>query len=223
MQPGTLRALEFDRVVSVVRSLAVTPTGDDRLAELHPLIDAAEVSALQRATTEGTRFLADRPGFPLRAPADLDAILEALAVNGRALESLRLIALASYLESIEQSRDVVATLGDSFPVLRRLVEVVASFTREIADVRRKIDTSGDVMDDASPALARIRERLRKQRASLRTTLESFLRGRETAKYLQEQVVTDRNGRLCAHRARRAPVGRARHRARGLCQRRQPLS
>jgi DNA mismatch repair protein MutS2 len=194
MQPGTLRALEFDRVVSVVRSLAVTPTGDDRLAELHPLIDAAEVSALQRATTEGTRFLADRPGFPLRAPADLDAILEALAVNGRALESLRLIALASYLESIEQSRDVVATLGDSFPVLRRLVEVVASFTREIADVRRKIDTSGDVMDDASPALARIRERLRKQRASLRTTLESFLRGRETAKYLQEQVVTDRNGR-----------------------------
>jgi len=194
MQPGTLRALEFDRVVSVVRSLAVTPTGDERLAELHPSIDAAEISALQRATTEGTRFLADRPGFPLRAPTDLDGILEALAVDGRALESLRLIALASYLESIEQSRDVVATLGDSFPVLRRLVEAVASFAREIADVRRKIDLSGDVMDDASPALASIRERLRTQRARLRTTLESFLHGRETAKYLQEQVVTDRNGR-----------------------------
>ena len=194
MHAGTLRALEFDRIVSVVSGLAVTPTGHDRLAELHPSTDAAEIFAAQRATTEGTRFLADHPGFPLRAPADLDAILDALAVDGRALEPLRLIALADYLESVEQSGSVVAKLGDPFPVLRGLVEAVASFKGEIADVRRKIDASGEVADDATPALAGIRERLRKQRARLRTTLESFLRGRDTAKYLQEQVVTDRNGR-----------------------------
>ncbi|MBF8299930.1 MAG: mutS2, partial [Acidobacteria bacterium] len=153
-----------------------------------------EIAAAQRATTEGTRFLAAHPGFPLRAPADLDAILEALAVDGRALEPLRLIALADYLESVEQSRSVVVKLGDPFPVLRALVEAVASFKGEIADVRRKIDASGEVADEASPALAGIRDRLRKQRARLRTTLESFLRGRDTAKYLQDQVVTDRNGR-----------------------------
>ena len=194
MHPGTLRALEFDRIVSVVRGLTVTPTGDDRLAGLHPSTDAAEIAAAQRATTEGTRFLADRPGFPLRAPTDLNAILEAMAVDGRTLEPLRLIALADFLESVEQSRDLVATLGDTFPVLRTLVEAVTSFAGEIADVRRKIDSSGEVADDATPALASIRERLRKQRARLRTTLESFLRGRDTAKYLQEQVVTDRNGR-----------------------------
>ena len=40
----------------------------------------------------------------------------------------------------------------------------------------------------------IRERLRKQRTRLRGTLESYLRGKDTAKYLQEQVVTERNGR-----------------------------
>ena len=194
MHPGTLRALEFDRIVSVVRGLAVTPTGDDRLAKLHPSTSAEEIAAEQRATTEGTRFLADHPGFPLRAPTDLDAILEAVAVDGRALEPLRLLALADFLESVEQSRDVVAKLGGTFPVLRTLVEAVASFEGEIADVRRKIDTSGDVADTTTPTLAGIRERLRKQRARLRTTLESFLRGRDTAKYLQEQVVTDRNGR-----------------------------
>ena len=194
MHPGTLRALEFDRIVSVVRSLAVTPTGGARLAELHPSTSAAEIAAAQRATTEGTRFLADHPGFPLRAPTDLDAILGALSVGGHALEPLRLIALADYLESVGRSRDVVAALGDTFPILRRLVEAVASFTGEIADVRRTIDAAGEVADDATPALAGIRERLRKQRARLRTTLESFLRGRDTAKYLQEQVVTDRNGR-----------------------------
>ncbi len=40
----------------------------------------------------------------------------------------------------------------------------------------------------------IRERLRKQRTRLRGTLESYLRGKDTAKYLQDQVVTERNGR-----------------------------
>jgi DNA mismatch repair protein MutS2 len=194
MHAGALRALEFDRIVTVVSGLAVTPTGEARLAELTPAVDAARVIALQRATTEGTRFLADHPGFPLRAPSDLDAILDALSVEGRALEALRLLKLGDYLESIEQSRQAIRRVGSAFPILSQQVDAVASFAGEIADVRRKIEPSGDVADNASPALAQIRDRLRRQKQRLRSTLDSFLRGRETAKYLQEQVVTDRNGR-----------------------------
>jgi DNA mismatch repair protein MutS2 len=194
MHPGALKALEFDRIVSVVTGLALTPTGAAKLAQLRPLTDPGRVMAAQRATTEGARFLADNPGFPLRAPSDLEAILDALGIEGRPLEPIRLLGLADYLESIEQSRSAVAKLGSSFPILTTLVEGVASFKGEIADVRRKIDSSGDVADNASPTLAGIRDRLRRQRARLRSTLESFLRGRDTAKYLQEQVVTDRNGR-----------------------------
>src|SRR5688572_28293 len=194
MHAGALRALEFDRIVSVVAGLAVTSTGQERLAELQPMTDAAAVARAQRATTEGTRFLADHPGFPLRPPSDLDEIISALAVDGRALEPLRLLGVADYLESIEQTRGAVRKVGDSFPLLNGMVETVASFKGEIADVRRKIEPSGEVADHASPALASIRERLRKQKARLRSTLDTFLRGRETSKYLQEQVVTDRNGR-----------------------------
>jgi len=194
VNPGTLRSLEFDRIVAAVAELAVTPTGRDRLLELEPLTDVSPVVAAQKATSEGTRFLADSPGFPLRAPSDLESILDALGVEGRPLEAARLLALADYLESIEHSRTAVRNATTMFPILRELVERVASFKGEIADVRKKIDPSGDINDHASPALAGIRERLRRQRAKLRTTLESFLRGRDTAKYLQEQVVTDRNGR-----------------------------
>ena len=194
MHAGALRALEFDRIVAVVAGLSVTPTGHDRLAELEPLINASAVAQAQRATTEGTRFLADHPGFPLRAPSDLDAIITALGVEGRALEPLRLVGLADYLESIEQTRAAVRGVAPSFPLLTALVDTIASFRTEIADVRRKIEPSGEVADNASPALASIRERLRRQKSRLRSTLDSFLRGRETSKYLQEQVVTDRNGR-----------------------------
>src|SRR3954447_10055284 len=107
MNPNTLRALEFDRIVSAVVDLAVTPTGRDRLADLRPLTDAGAVVAAQKATSEGARFLGDHPGFPLRAPSDLEAIIEGLNVEGRALEPTRLLGLADYLESIEHSRNAV--------------------------------------------------------------------------------------------------------------------
>ena len=194
MHPGALRALEFDRIVSVVAGLAVTPTGHERLVELEPMTDASAITRAQRATSEGTRFLADHPGFPLRAPSDLETIIRALEIEGRALEPLRLFGLADYLESIEQTRGAVRSTGASLPLLSGLVDGIASFKAEIADVRHKIEPSGEVADHASPALASIRAQLRKQKTRLRTTLDSFLRGRETSKYLQEQVVTDRNGR-----------------------------
>jgi DNA mismatch repair protein MutS2 len=51
-----------------------------------------------------------------------------------------------------------------------------------------------VTDRASSALKDIREALRRQRAKLRSSLDALAKGRDTAKYLQDQIVTDRNGR-----------------------------
>src|SRR5258705_3402799 len=141
MTPGTLRTLEFDRIVEAVADLAVTPTGHEQLADLEPLTDVAQVVAAQKATSEGARFLADHPGFPLRAPSDLEAIIDALGVEGRPLEAQRLVALADYLESIEHSRAAVRNATTLYPILRELVERIASFKREIADVSKKSDPS----------------------------------------------------------------------------------
>jgi len=191
---GALRALEFARVVSVLETLAVTPPGRRALGAIAPLTTTSAVVTAQRATSEGVRFLTGHPGFPLRAPSELDDILGGLGVEGRALEPAHLLALSDYLESVEQCRTVLRASTGQFPILERVVGPVASFKSEVADVRRKIDSSGDVADNATPALSSIRNRLRAQRGRLRSTLESFIRGRETAKYLQDQVVTDRNGR-----------------------------
>src|SRR5205814_3635667 len=80
------------------------------------------------------------------------------------------------------------------PLVEQVAAGAAAFSREIAQVCEKIDSTGEVVDHASPELRLIRDRLRKQKTRLRGTLESYLRGKETAKYLQEQVVTERNGR-----------------------------
>src|SRR5262249_9995289 len=194
MQPSALRALEFDRIVDAVAGLAVTPMGADRLARLAPSTDPHRVAQLLAATSESLRYLQANGAFPLRATADLPHILSALAVEGRPLEPARLLAFAAFLESIDETRAAIRRAPGSFPLLEAAVASAASFKGEAAQTREKIDPAGEVLDTASPELRLIRDRLRKQRSRLRTTLESYLRGKETAKYLQDQVVTERNGR-----------------------------
>ena len=192
MNAGALRALEFDRIVEAVARFALTPFGAARLARLQPQTDAAAVAAALAATSETVRFLGDAQ-IALQAPADLEATLDALGVEGRALEPLQLVALASFLASVDATAAAIRR-GRGLAVLRTIADSAAAFDHETADIRRKIDPAGEVVDDASPELRAVRDRLRKQRARLRGTLESYLRGKDTSKYLQQQVVTDRNGR-----------------------------
>jgi DNA mismatch repair protein MutS2 len=194
MQTGALRALEFDRIVESVRGLATTPMGQGRLTHLAPSSDPQKVAHLLAATTETAHYIAKNGLFPLHASPDLPQILDTLAVHGRALEPGRLLSFASFLDSIEDTRVAIRRVASACPLLDQASATAASFKGEIAQTRDKIDPSGDVVDHASPELRIIRERLRKQRSRLRGTLESYLRGKETAKYLQEQVVTERNGR-----------------------------
>src|SRR4051794_5578987 len=195
MQPNALKALEFDRIADAVTGFALTPMGAERLAALRPSIEPQQVAHWQAATTETVRFITAHSVFPLRASSELPQILGALAVEGRALESLRLIALSTFLDSVDDARAGIRRAPGSFPLLEAASSAAASFKSETAQVREKIDPSGEVVDHASPELRVIRDRLRKQKSRLRTTLESYLRGKDTAKYLQDQVVSERNGRF----------------------------
>jgi len=192
IRDATLRALEFPAIVDVVAGMALTPMGAARLEALRPATDEARVREAQRATSEGVAFL-DDGDFALRAPEGVGEALEAVALAGAILEPLQLRAVADFLDSVAATRRAIAERDGDFPILAGLAAGVAAFTAESAAVRRAIDPAGEVTDAASPELASIRDRLRKQRTKLRGSLDAFLKGRES-KYLQEQVVTDRHGR-----------------------------
>ncbi|MFN8062038.1 MAG: Smr/MutS family protein [Vicinamibacterales bacterium] len=190
------KALEFDRILAVLSQFAVTPLGRNAAAELEPQTDPAAIRRDLALTLEMVRLLDASSGLPLRASDDLPAALDALGIEGRALEAVRLLALADCVESIERSAHLIRREDPRAPtpLLRELAGRVASFAPEVARVRRAIDAGGEVLDDASADLKSVRERLRRQRSRLRSALESYLRSKDTSKYLQEQVVTDRNGR-----------------------------
>ncbi len=196
MHEGTLQALEFDRVAAAVRSLALTPLGATALGRLAPATDAGRVAAALAATSEGVAYLDANAPFGLDAPADLEQTVAALAVEGRVVEPLQLVGLARFLASMDAVCAAFRNAaGGPYPALGAVIGAAESFEREIRAVRAAIDPEGEVLDDASPRLRTLRERLRRQRNRLRGTLESYLRGRDTAKYLQERVVTERGGRF----------------------------
>ena len=196
MNDGTLQALEFDRIVTAVRSLALTPLGATALERLAPATDAGGVAAALAATSEGLAYIDANAPFGLDAPADLEQTVAALAVEGRVVEPLQLVGLARFLASMDAVCAAFgAAAGGPYPTLEAVVGAVQSFEREVQAIRAAINPEGEVLDDASPKLRTLRERLRRQRNRLRGTLESYLRGRDTAKYLQERVVTERGGRF----------------------------
>jgi DNA mismatch repair protein MutS2 len=190
-----VRSLEFDEIVHRVVDHALTPLGAQALARLEPDTDREKVTHALASTAETTAYLENNALFPLRAASDLVETLKALDVQGRPLDPLPLRSLADFVDSVEQARASVRQAAGQFPILTAIVSRVSSFKSEIAAVRRAVDPSGEVLDDASAELRAIRDRLRQKRTRLRQTLEQFVRGRDTAKYLQEEVITERNGRF----------------------------
>ena len=187
-------SLEFDRIIDAVTALALTPLGAESLARLSPSSDPAAVVEAQQATTETVAFLERQPLFPLRAGEALPEVLDALDVVGRPLDPLQLRLLADFVDSVDQSRAGIGRAGPDFPILRNLVSTLNAFKDEVAAVRDAIDPGGDVLDQASAELKRIRSELRQKRQKLRGTLEQYTRG-WSAKYLQDEVITERNGRF----------------------------
>ena len=113
-----------------------------------------------------------------------------LGIERHPLDPLDLLGRARFVESVTAvASGLVKAEGRFLPAMAARV---ASFEAEIKAIRRAIHDSGDVNDDASPALRDLRDKLRRQRGKLRSMLDGLMRS--SAKYLQDQIVTDRNGR-----------------------------
>lgn len=194
MQPAVLRALEFDRIREALALQTLTPLGRAAALALAPSSDSAEVRVWLATTSEAVKLLADGGSLSIQAPDALLDILDALAIAGQPLDPLSLVGLATFVDSVDDACDAVRRLGATAPLLGDLVSAAASFSVEASRTRRAITPTGEVTDDASTALRDIRDALRRNRAKLRSTLEGLTRGRDTAKYLQDQIVADRGGR-----------------------------
>jgi DNA mismatch repair protein MutS2 len=190
---NTFRTLEFDAIRALLVRQAGSPAGKARLQELAPALEPGHVRARLALTTQAVRLLQQAGGQAYHDLPDLAEVLPSARVEGLHLEPLALLDVASFLEGAgEIARQVAA--ADGAPELAQKAARVADFSDLVAALRRALLPGGVVADDASPRLAETRRGLARLKAQLQSVMESFLRGKDAERLLQDKLVTTRNDR-----------------------------
>jgi len=190
---NTFRTLEFETIRALVLSHAGSAPGRSRISGLHPLTVGAEVRQALARTTEGTALLRWVGRQPYHDLPDILELLPTARVEGMHLEPRELADIASFIEGGMEIASRVARVEEA-PGLAGQASRVADATPLAAAIRRAILPSGEVADDASPKLAETRRGLVRLKAQLQSVMESFLKGKDAERLLQDRLVTTRNDR-----------------------------
>jgi DNA mismatch repair protein MutS2 len=187
----TLEVLDFDAVRDLVRKQTMTDRAAARAAKLLPATDLGLVKLEQAATVEMRRIVADAPFDIARSREVGEAIDRAGRQGTLGPEELRDIgmALAAADAAVRRVRSspapvLVARCAGAHP----LPEVAAAIDRAIGE-------RGEVLDRASPALARLRRNAVHAQDEARDRCASLLRSPKYARAIQDAIVTMREGRF----------------------------
>lgn len=194
MQRKTLKTLEYDKILEAAAKFCTNESAVSAMLETVPAEDFSACSGLLARTREadliGNFYLAD----PIASFDDISEILKKaprystlspgeILRAGRVLRAGRIFK--STLEGIESAE---------IPIFRGYAEAVFDdlpFEKEIED---KILSEDTIADSASEKLASVRKRIKRSNEEIREKLTEMISSSNYTKYLQDNLVTLRNGR-----------------------------
>ena len=168
--------------------------GREQALALTPTTNLAAITRALDETTEGRAALALAGAPPWEVIPDVRPTLDAVRVPGAVAEGAELAAMIPLLDAAGRLSAYGRGIRDAAPAL---ADAFADFPspRALADLlRRSLAEDGSVVDDASPALRRLRSRLRDLRAQIVKTLERYFQAPGADAIFQERYVTVRHGR-----------------------------
>ena len=188
----TLSTLEYDKITSALAELAATEGAAAKARSLTPSDDFETVLARQRKTDDAKR-LVNSKGYPSFSAAESVVSSAERAYKGAVLSPKELLDVSSLLFSARQLLDYIKTDKLFETSLDELFERLLS-SRTLEDkIKRSIISEDMIADEASAELADIRRKIRNANNKIKDTLQSYIGGNKL-KYLQENIVTMRNGR-----------------------------
>ncbi|HTE66754.1 MAG TPA: hypothetical protein VK736_10925, partial [Candidatus Binatia bacterium] len=193
MNSNTYRTLEFETIRALVLSYAGSASGRTQVEALAPHTEPAAVVAALRRTSEAVQILQSIGRQPYHDLPDVAEHLAQSRVAGLHLEARDLGEVASFIEGANEIGRRVSQVTGA-PELSRLASDVPDATPVAAAIRRAILPTGEVAVDASPRLAEVRRGLARAKSQLQSVMESYLRGKDADRILQDKLVTTRNDR-----------------------------
>lgn len=195
MNEKALKTLEYDKIISKLTEYAQTPLGTQKCQELLPMDRIDEIRAAQQETSDAQNRVRLKGSISFSGARDLRASVKRLQI-GSALNLTELLHISSLLDCAARAKNYgrqenEESEGDSLSPLFSAVEPLTPLNTEI---KRCIISEEEVSDDASPKLRQIRRSMRLTGDRVHTQLNSLVNTHRA--YLQDAVITMRNGRYC---------------------------
>jgi DNA mismatch repair protein MutS2 len=185
--------LEFDRLRELLRRSTTCAPGRRRIDELAPGRDRGALEAQFALIAEAMAWLRAGSELGFGALADPAPWLARMDAPGASLAAGELLDAASLLDTSQDLRKTFRAEAAKFPLLAARAVALADFRSLATAIRRAILPNGEISDDASAELRRIRGTLVRTRDSIQKTLRAILRARGEEQ--GEDYVTLRNDRF----------------------------
>jgi DNA mismatch repair protein MutS2 len=168
------QVLEFDRLKEIVAGYTTCAPGHCAVHALEPGQDVSSIEAEFKLIREAIAYL--RPGAELGfgSLVDSESWLAHLAVPASVLEVTEFLAALSLIDAVQSVRETFRQDVANHPDLTARSAALADFRHLSTAIRHAILPNGEISDDASPQLRRIRASIGQSRDKIRRSLESIL-------------------------------------------------
>src|SRR5580700_3434397 len=185
--------LEFDKLRELLRLRTTSAPGRRAVDALEFSTNRAALEAAFRLIREAREWLRAGGELGFGGLADPEGWLEKIAGPGMVLEAKELLDAASLLETAAWLRGQFREDAEKFRLLAARVASLGDFRGALEAIRRCVLPNGEIGDQASPALRRIRASITETREAIQKTLKQILRTRNAE--AGEDYVTLRNERF----------------------------
>lgn len=196
MNKKALSTLEYDKIIEMLVSHASSPLGKIRCEDLLPSDSIAEIEYKQEQTQDALTRLFQKGNISFGSVKDIRGSLKRLEI-GSTLGISELLQICALLENTsriksygrrERDNGEKDSLDDLFDALEPLPQLSG-------EIRRCILSEDEISDDASAGLKQIRRSMKITGEKVHTQLAGMVNG-SARNYLQDAVITMRNGRYC---------------------------
>ncbi|MBS5546772.1 MAG: endonuclease MutS2 [Lachnospiraceae bacterium] len=200
MNEKSLKILEFHKIISQLTEYAASQPGKAMCQNLAPSSDYEEILTWQAQTTDAVSRVRMKGTISFSGVKDIGDSLKRLEI-GSSLNIIELLSISSLLTVAARARsygrhEPQEDDGDSeeFDSLEPMFRALEPLTPLNNEIKRCILSEDEVADDASPGLAHVRRSMKITSDRIHTQLNSMLNSNRS--YLQDAVITMRNGRYC---------------------------
>ena len=193
MNQHSLRVLEFDKILARIADYASFGPGKARILAWKPTTDLGEARLWMQETEEARALLSQQPELHLGGVFDLSHHL-AQAERGGILAPQDLLQVRSTILRARKIRQILLANQRKAPALADWGEQIQDLEHVAAAIGRAISERGEVVDGASPRLARLRAEIQTLQDRVVDRIQRIARHPDNAPYLQEAIVTQRRGR-----------------------------